>query len=123
MKIDNGVDNATKVRSDFHIMKETRNLSWRSQFELLNVKIGKPEAVDSAPSVIWRLLTDGTNDLGEMCHVQLYESANDVVVQSPSIAFRNFHHSCNSVLMDQSDLHFGPVVIFIQTVGDSEGVR
>ena len=81
----------------------------------MSIKTGEPEAVDSAPAVVGSL-ADGTNHLAEVCGVQLYEPVVNVIVQSTSSAFRNFYHSWVPVLMDQPDLHLGPVVIFIQTV-------
>ena len=47
----------------------------------LDLKLGVPEAVDSA-NAVERSLTVGTCYQTEVCGMQLYESANDVVVQS-----------------------------------------
>ena len=104
------MENATKVRS---------NLNMGTL--LFSVESSEPEVVDSAPAVVGSL-ADGTDHLTEVGGVQLYESIIDVIVQSTSVAFRNFYHSWNSVLMDQPDLHLSFVVIFIQTVGDSENI-
>ena len=82
-------------------------------------KLGIPQAVDSTEAVK-RSVTVGTNHQTEMWSVQLYESVNDVVVQSANVAFRNFHHSWVPVLMDQSD--FALNVIVNQTVGNSENI-
>ena len=89
---------------------------------LLSFKLCKAKVNDSVQAVLGSL-TDGTNHLAEMCGVQLYESGIDVIVQSTSVALRNFYHSWVPVLMDKSDFHFIFVIIFIQTVGDSENIR
>ena len=87
--------------------------------KILSIKSCKPRAGESIKTVVGSL-TDGANDLAEVPCVQLYESGIDVIVQSTSVAFRNFHHSWVSVLMDQSDFNFSPVVIFIQAVGNPQ---
>ena len=88
---------------------------------MLSIKPGKPGAGEGIKAVVGSL-TDGTNDFCEMCGMQLYESGIDIIVQSTSVAFRNFYHSWIPVLMDHPHLHFGPIIIFIQTVGDPQDV-
>ena len=113
--IQNGLHRSTEIRSDLHIM-----LSCSSSMTL-SFKLSEPQAVDSTQTVV-RSLTDGADDLGEMCCVKLNESVINIIVQSPSIAFRNFHHSWVPVLMHHSDLDLGSVIIFIQTVRDPQDV-
>ena len=64
------MENTTKVRSDLNMGTL-----------LISVESGKPEAIYSALAVVGSL-ADGTNDLCEVCGVQLYESGIDVIVQS-----------------------------------------
>ena len=101
------MENTTKVRSDLNMGTL-----------LISVESGKPEAVDSAPAVVGSL-ADGTNDLGEVCGVQLYESGINVIVQRTSIAFGNFYNSWVPVFIDHSYFDIASVIIFIQTVRDS----
>ena len=104
------MNNSTEIRSDLNIVQQGRTILWSRAFLFLCVKLSKPGAADSAPAVVGNL-ADGTNDLTEVLGVQLYEPVINIIVHSTSVAFRNFHHSWVSVLMDHPDLHLSPVII------------
>ena len=108
-EIHHGLNYTTEVRPDFNIMLKC------SSFLEFCFELGEPETVDSTQAVEW-FVAVGTNYHTEVCGVQLYESANNVVVQSTSVTFRNFYHSWVSVLMDQSHFDISSIIIFIQTV-------
>ena len=102
--------NTSEVRSDLNM-----------GVLLFSVETGEPNAVDSTPAVVGSL-TDGTYDLAKVGRMQLNVFGINVIVQSTSIAFRNFHHSWVSVLMDHSDPDFGSVITSSETVRDSQDV-
>ena len=102
--------NASEVRSDLNM-----------GILFISVETGEPEVAESAPAVVWSL-TDGTDNLSEMCGVQLYESGIDSIVQRTSIALGNFNHSWVSVLTYHSDLDFASVILFIKTMRNPQNV-
>ena len=110
------MQHSTKIRSDLNIVQHGLTFCL-----LLGVKPCEPEAGDSAPAVVGSL-ADGADYCTEVSAVQLYESGIDVIEQNTSVAFRNFYNSWVSVFMDHSDLHLPSVIIFIQTVQDSENI-
>ena len=122
------MNDAAEVRPDLNVML-IMALHWKTvMFTLLSqffaFKLGKEEANNFLQTVV-RSLTDGTNDLCEVCGVQLYESVTDFIIQHTIDAFgsgRNYNHSWGSVFMDQSDLDFASVIIFIQAVRNPQDV-
>ena len=115
------MNNATKIRSDLHVVQQAWTFIGDVEMLFLCVKPGEPEAADPASAVVGSL-ADGADYCAESFGMQLYESGIYVPVQGPSIAFGNFYHSWVSVLIGHSDLDFGSIIIFIQIVGNFEDV-
>ena len=113
-KVHSGMKNSAKVRSDLNIMQHGQRV-FKSLY--LCVKTSEPKTIDSASAVVGGL-TYGANYVAKVSAVEFYESVIDIVEKRSCIAFWNFYHSWDSVLMDHSDLNFGFVIIFIKAMRD-----